>query len=72
MLAVIIPYCHLTLLAVGLAVALLCTKVAEKYIAPRSTKKFMLLLVLAFIAADALAGWTWWDAVGSRIQSALD
>lgn len=70
-LALVVPYCHLTLLAVGLATALLFTKAAEKYIAPRSGKKLMVLLLLAFIAADALGGWTWWKSVGERIQNGL-
>lgn len=67
-LALIVPYCHLTLLAVGLAVGVLGLKATEKYVPPRSFKKYFLLVMLALIAADALAGWTWWDAVGTRIM----
>lgn len=69
MFATVVPYCHLTLLAVALAVSLLFVKGVEKYLGkhPKRTK-LIVLVVLAFIAADALAGWTWWAEVGQFVQ----
>lgn len=67
-----IPYCHLTLLAVGTVFALLFTQLAQRFLGANAKRnRLMVIVVLALIAADALAGWTWWNAVGARIQDSL-